>query len=44
MMIFSVDKEIVRLIPTRIALYSISLLDLGKSNCMACSNFFWLGL
>ena len=38
MMIFSADKEIVRLILTRIASYSISLLDLGKSNRMACSN------
>ena len=37
MMIFSKDIEIARSIPGRIASYSASLLDTGKSNCIACS-------
>ena len=37
MMIFSKDTEIARSIPTRIALYSTSLLDSGKSNHIAYS-------
>ena len=37
MMIFSKDMDIVRLIPTMIALYLASLLEAGKSRHMACS-------
>ena len=37
MMIFFVDMEIARSISARIASYSTSLLDAGKSNCIACS-------
>ena len=36
MMIFSEDMEIARSIPARIASYSASLLDAGKSNHIAC--------
>ena len=36
MMIFSKDMEITRSIPTRIASYSASLLDVGKANRIAC--------
>ena len=36
-MIFSEDTEFARSIPARIASYSASLLDAGKSNCIACS-------
>ena len=36
MMIFSEDTEIARSIPTIIASYSASLLEAGKSKCMAC--------
>ena len=37
MMIFSEDTEIARSILARIASYSASLLDAGKSNLIACS-------
>ena len=37
MMIFSEDTDIARLILARIASYSVSLLDAGKSSHMACS-------
>ena len=37
MMIFSKDTEIVRSIPASIASYSASLLEVGKSNRIACS-------
>ena len=37
MIIISEDTEIVRSIPARIALYSASLLEAGKSYCRACS-------
>ena len=37
MMIFSKDTKVARLIMTRIASYLVSLLDAGKSSCMACS-------
>ena len=37
MMIISKDTNVVRLIPARIASYSISFLDTGKSSRMACS-------
>ena len=37
MMIFSEDTEIARSIPARIASYSVSLLDAGKPNRIACS-------
>ena len=37
MMIFFEDTDFARLIPTRIASYSVSLLDVGKSSCMTCS-------
>ena len=43
MMIFSEDMEIMRFIPTRIASYSTSLLDAGKSNCIICSIFSPVG-
>ena len=36
MMIFFEDTEIARSIPARIASYSASLFDEGKSNCIAC--------
>ena len=35
---FSDDTDCARLIPARIASYSASLLDVGKSSCMACST------
>ena len=37
MMIFFEDKEIVRSISAMVALYSASLLEVGKSKCMICS-------
>ena len=37
MMIFPEDTEITRSIPVMIASYSTSLLEAGKSKCMACS-------
>ena len=37
MMIFSEDTNIARSIPASIASYSVSLLNAGKSNRMACS-------
>ena len=37
MMSFSEDIDFVRLTLARIALYSVSLLDTGKSSRMACS-------
>ena len=37
MMIFLEDTKIARSIPARIASYSASLLDVGKSNRMTCS-------
>ena len=37
MTIFSEDTEIARSIPVRIASYSASLLDMGKSNRITCS-------
>ena len=37
MMIFYEDTEIARSIPTKIASYSASLLEAGKSNYIACS-------
>ena len=40
MMIFSEDMKIARSIPARITSYSTSLLDAGKSNCIACSILF----
>ena len=43
MMIFSEDTEIVRFIPARIASYSVSLLDAGKSNRVACSILSLIG-
>ena len=33
---FSEDTDVARSIPVMIASYSVSLLDAGKSNCMAC--------
>ena len=36
MMIFSEHIDVARSIPSRIASYSLSLLDAGKSSCMAC--------
>ena len=32
-----------RSIPTRIASYSVSLLDVGKSSCMACYILYPVG-
>ena len=43
MMSFSKDTDFARSIPARIALYSISLLDVGKSNRMACSIISLVG-
>ena len=43
MMIFSEDTQIARSIPARIATYSASLLDVGKSNHIACSNLSPIG-
>ena len=43
MMIFSEDIDVARLIPARIASYSVSLLDAGKSNRMACSILSLVG-
>ena len=37
MMLFFEDTDVARSIPARIASYSVSLLDAGKSNPMACS-------
>ena len=37
MMIFSEDTDVARSILARIASYSVSLLDVGKSSRMACS-------
>ena len=37
MMSFYEDADFVRLIPARIALYSVSLLNTRKSNRMVCS-------
>ena len=37
MMIFTEDTEVARSISARIASYSASLLDAGKSNRIACS-------
>ena len=37
MMIFVKVTVIARSIPARIASYSVSLLDVGKSKCIACS-------
>ena len=37
MMIFSEDTDVMRSILARIASYSVSLLDAGKSSRMACS-------
>ena len=36
-MIFFEDTDVTRLIPARITSYLVSLLDMGKSNHMACS-------
>ena len=44
MMIFSKDTEIARSIPAMIASYSASLLEAGKSKCIACSIIFPLEL
>ena len=43
MMIFSEDTDIARSIPVRIASYSASLLDGGKSNCITCSILSSIG-
>ena len=43
MMIFSEDTEIARSIPARIASYSASLLDAGKSNRITCSILSSIG-
>ena len=43
MMIFSKDTEIVKSILARISSYSISLLDVGKPNSMACSILYPVG-
>ena len=40
MMIFSEDMKIAKSITARIASYSASLLDAGKSNYIACSILF----
>ena len=37
MMIFSKDTDVARSISASIASYSVSILDVGKSSCMACS-------
>ena len=43
MMIFSKDTKIARLILARIASYSVSLLDTGKFNRMACFILYPVG-
>ena len=43
MMILYEDTEITRSIPTRVASYSASLLDMGKSNRIACSILSLVG-
>ena len=43
MMIFSKDTKIARSISARIASYSVSLLDAGKSNRMACFILYPVG-
>ena len=43
MMIFSEDMNFTRSISARIASYSISLLDTGKSSYMACSIISLVG-
>ena len=44
MMIFSKDTDVARSILARIASYSVSLLDAGKSSRMACSILSQVGL
>ena len=43
MMSFFEDTDFARSIPTRIASYSVSLLDAGKSSCMAYSILSLIG-
>ena len=43
MMIFPEDIDVARLIPVRIASYSVSLLDAGKFSRIACSILFLVG-
>ena len=43
MMILSEDTDVARSISVRIASYSGSLLDMGKSSCMACSILSLVG-
>ena len=43
MMICSEDTDVASSVPTRIASYSVSLLDAGKSNRMACSILSLVG-
>ena len=43
MMIFFEDKDVVRSISARIASYSVSLLDTGKSSCMDYSILSLVG-
>ena len=43
MIIFFEDTEIVRSIPARIGSYYASFLDVGKSNCIACSILSLVG-
>ena len=43
MMSFSEDTDVVRSIPSRIASYSVLLLNMGKSNYMICSILSTVG-
>ena len=43
MMIFSEDTDVVRSISARIASYSVSLLETGKSSRMECSILYLVG-